>query len=112
VKSLRGRIAGTPISWGVSETPGWGYQMAPLRVLQEMRSLGMRASEMGSHGYFAQDNVAKVEVEPSPTQESPKPEPTAKPTATVESFLLLATLKVLDLRKLKIQLVLGDMNTC
>jgi hypothetical protein len=86
-----------PISWGVSETPGWGYQMAPLRVLQEMRSLGMRASEMGPHGYFAQDNVAKVEVEPSPTQESPKPEPTAKPTA--ESFFTLSDIESIGFKK-------------
>lgn len=50
---------GAPISWGVSETPGWGYQTAPLRVFQEMQSLGMRTSEMGPHGYFALDDVAE-----------------------------------------------------
>ena len=71
--------------------------MAPLRVLQEMRSLGMRASEMGSHGYFAQDNVAKMGVEPSPTQESPKPEPTAKPTA--ESFFTLSDIESIGFKK-------------
>ena len=23
------KIAGAPISWGVCEVPGWGYQMSP-----------------------------------------------------------------------------------
>ena len=27
------RIAGAPISWGVCEVPGWGYQLTPERVL-------------------------------------------------------------------------------
>ena len=24
-----GKIAGAPISWGVCEVPGWGYQLSP-----------------------------------------------------------------------------------
>ena len=32
------RVAAAPISWGVSEVPGWGYQMEPMRVFEEMRS--------------------------------------------------------------------------
>ncbi len=47
------RVAAAPISWGVSEVPGWGYQMEPMRVFEEMRSLGLRASELGPNGYFA-----------------------------------------------------------
>ena len=47
------RVAGAPISWGVSEVPGWGHQMKPGRVLAEMQSLGIRASELGPDGYFA-----------------------------------------------------------
>ena len=31
------RIAGAPISWGVCEVPGWGFQLASQRVLTEMR---------------------------------------------------------------------------
>ena len=31
------RVAGAPISWGVCEVPGWGYQLRPHRVLAEMR---------------------------------------------------------------------------
>ena len=33
------RIAGAPISWGVSEVPGWGHQMRCERVLAELREL-------------------------------------------------------------------------
>jgi inosose dehydratase len=46
------RIAGAPISWGVCEVPGWGYQMAPDRVLADMRSLGLRATEFGPDGFL------------------------------------------------------------
>ena len=31
--AARQRIAGAPISWGVCEVPGWGYQLTPDRVL-------------------------------------------------------------------------------
>ncbi len=30
------RVAGAPITWGVCEVPGWGYQLEPDRVLSEM----------------------------------------------------------------------------
>lgn len=41
------RLAGAPISWGVCEVPGWGRQLAPERVLGEMRALGLTATELG-----------------------------------------------------------------
>lgn len=41
------QIATAPISWGVSEVPGWGYQLPAARVLAEMRALGFRATEAG-----------------------------------------------------------------
>jgi inosose dehydratase len=49
------RIAAAPISWGVCEVPGWGVQMAPARVLDEMRELGIRATEAGPDGYLGDD---------------------------------------------------------
>lgn len=55
MKSIGGRIAAAPISWGVSEVPSWGHQMSPQRVFDEMRSLGFQASELGPNGYFAND---------------------------------------------------------
>lgn len=46
------RIAGAPISWGVCEVPGWGYQLPADRVLDEMRSLGLAATELGPAGFL------------------------------------------------------------
>ena len=45
-------LAGAPISWGVCEVPGWGHQLPPRRVLSEMASLGLRATELGPDGYL------------------------------------------------------------
>jgi inosose dehydratase len=46
------KLAGAPISWGVCEVPGWGRMLPPERVLAEMASLGLRATEMGPVGYL------------------------------------------------------------
>jgi len=46
------KIAGAPISWGVCEVPGWGYQMDPSRVLAEMRQVGLEATEFGPQGWL------------------------------------------------------------
>ena len=45
-------IAGAPISWGVCEVPGWGYQLPPDRVLTEMREIGLAATELGPEGFL------------------------------------------------------------
>lgn len=50
--SLAGRVAGAPISWGVCEVPGWGEMLPPARVLPEMRSLGLAATELGAPGFL------------------------------------------------------------
>jgi inosose dehydratase len=49
------RIAGAPISWGVCEVPDWGYQLAPSRVLDEMRDIGLAATELGPEGFLPTD---------------------------------------------------------
>ena len=49
---LAQRVAGAPITWGICEVPGWGHQMAAERVLAEMRSLGLRATELGPDGFL------------------------------------------------------------
>ena len=49
------RLAGAPISWGVCEVPGWGHQLPPRRVLSEMASLGLHATELGPDGYLPLD---------------------------------------------------------
>lgn len=56
------RIAGAPISWGVCEVPGWGHQMNPDRVLTEMASLGLTATEFGPIGFLPEDPQARKDV--------------------------------------------------
>jgi inosose dehydratase len=55
------RIAAAPISWGILDVVGWGYQMTPDRVMAEMRELGFTATEFGSPGFLpdgAEDKAA------------------------------------------------------
>jgi inosose dehydratase len=52
---MKGRLAGAPISWGVCEVPGWGYQLPADRVLAEMRAVGLTATEFGPDGYLPSD---------------------------------------------------------
>ena len=54
------RIAGAPISWGLCEVPGWGYQLTPARVLGEMRDLGLAATEFGPPGFLETEPRARV----------------------------------------------------
>jgi inosose dehydratase len=49
------RLAGAPISWGVCEVPGWGLQLDADRVVAEMRTLGIAATEAGPAGYLGSD---------------------------------------------------------
>jgi inosose dehydratase len=60
VPSGGARIAGAPISWGVCEVPGWGHQLAPDRVLTEMRELGLAATEFGPDGFLPADPGARA----------------------------------------------------
>ena len=56
------KIAGAPISWGVCEVPDWGYQMAPERVLTEMREIGLTATEFGPQGWLPTDAEERAAV--------------------------------------------------
>lgn len=56
------KIAGAPISWGVCEVPGWGYQMDRERVLSEMKELGYSACEFGPLGFLPVDPRQRAEV--------------------------------------------------
>jgi inosose dehydratase len=49
------KLAAAPISWGVCEVPDWGLQLAPDRVLADMRALGVRATEAGPPGFLPAD---------------------------------------------------------
>ena len=46
------RMGGAPISWGVCEVPGWGVMLSADRVLSEMSSLGITATELGAPGFL------------------------------------------------------------
>jgi inosose dehydratase len=54
-RDLGRKLAGAPISWGVCEIPGWGRMLPPERVLAEMATLGLSATEMGPVGYLPSD---------------------------------------------------------
>jgi inosose dehydratase len=56
------KIAGAPISWGVCEVPGWGYQLQPDRVLAEMREVGLIATELGPDGFLPGQPEAMARV--------------------------------------------------
>ncbi|MCW4352408.1 TIM barrel protein [Hoyosella sp. YIM 151337] len=56
------RVAGAPISWGVCEVPGWGFQLTPARVLGEMSSLGIAATEFGPADFLPEDPAARAEI--------------------------------------------------
>ncbi|WP_233153265.1 TIM barrel protein [Kineosporia sp. R_H_3] len=49
------RIAGAPISWGVCEVPGWGFQLPADQVLRQMNEIGLAATELGPDGFLPSD---------------------------------------------------------
>ena len=49
------RVASAPISWGICEVPGWGAMLPTPRVLSEMSSMGMTATELGAPGFLPTD---------------------------------------------------------
>lgn len=56
------RIAAAPISWGVCEVPGWGWQHQPSTVLTQMRELGITATEFGPDGFLPESPREKADV--------------------------------------------------
>ena len=62
MSSSTDKIAGAPISWGVCEVPGWGYQLSPGRVLAEMQQVGLAATEFGPDGFLPADPARMAEL--------------------------------------------------
>lgn len=60
--SIASQLAAAPISWGVCEAENWGHQLAPERVLEDMRSLGIRATEFGPLGFLPVDPKPRAEM--------------------------------------------------
>lgn len=61
-RPLRERVAGAPISWGVCEVPGWGFQLDPATVLSQMHEIGLVATEFGPEGFLPDAPEAKAAV--------------------------------------------------
>jgi inosose dehydratase len=49
------RLAAAPISWGVCEVPGWGFQLERDTVLADAARLGLRDIEAGPPGFLPAD---------------------------------------------------------
>jgi inosose dehydratase len=62
MNDLTARIAGAPISWGVCEVPGWGWQYDAETVLNQMRDLGLAATEFGPDGFLPDEPAAKAKT--------------------------------------------------
>ena len=62
MSTAQNMIAGAPISWGVCEVPGWGYQLPADRVLTEMREIGLAATELGPEGFLPAEPEAMADV--------------------------------------------------
>lgn len=58
--TLLDRLAGAPISWGVCEVPGWGFQIGADDVLAQMRQVGITATEFGPDGFLPDEPTAKA----------------------------------------------------
>ena len=56
------RLAGAPISWGVCEVPGWGWQLDPAVVLSQMHELGLVATEFGPAGFLPDDPKVRARM--------------------------------------------------
>ncbi|PZS03738.1 MAG: inosose dehydratase [Pseudonocardiales bacterium] len=101
------RIAGAPISWGICEVPGWGYQLDPTRVLAEMRAAGLAATEFGPDGFLPGDPAARAATLRAAGLEAvggfvpvvlhdPSADPTPRIDRTLDSFVAAgATMLVL-----------------
>lgn len=59
---IESRLAGAPISWGVCEVPGWGWQYDAETVLSQMRDVGLTATEFGPDEFLPADPMAKAKV--------------------------------------------------
>ena len=60
--ALADRIAGAPISWGVCEVPGWGWQPDSATVLSQMQEVGLVATEFGPDGFLPAEPEAKAKT--------------------------------------------------
>jgi inosose dehydratase len=55
-------LPGAPISWGVCEAPGWGWQLDSATVLSQMQEVGLVATEFGPDGFLPDEPQAKAKT--------------------------------------------------
>jgi len=60
--TIADRLAGAPISWGVCEVPGWGWQLDAETVLSQMQEVGLVATEFGPDGFLPDDPQDKAKT--------------------------------------------------
>ena len=60
--TIADRLAGAPISWGVCEVPGWGWQLDSATVLSQMQQVGLVATEFGPDGFLPDDPRDKAKT--------------------------------------------------
>jgi inosose dehydratase len=60
--TIADRLAGAPISWGVCEVPGWGWQLDSATVLSQMQQVGLVATEFGPDGFLPDDPQDKAKM--------------------------------------------------
>ena len=51
------RIGAAPVSWGICEVPGWGYQLPGPTVLREIAAVGLTSTELGPPGFLPEDGT-------------------------------------------------------
>jgi inosose dehydratase len=56
------KVAAAPISWGVCEVPGWGFNLPVERVLAEMAQCGVTATEFGPEGFLPGEADERAEL--------------------------------------------------
>jgi len=62
VTAIADRLAGAPISWGVSEVPDWGWQLDSATVLSQMQEVGLVATELGPEGFLPDGPATKTKA--------------------------------------------------
>ena len=62
------KLAGAPITWGVSEVPDWGRQLDRDRVLSEIAQAGFHATELGPPGFLPADPAGSCNSKQSISQ--------------------------------------------
>ena len=55
MRAIADHLAGAPISWGVCEVPGWGWQLDSALVLSQMQEVGLVGTELGPEGFLPED---------------------------------------------------------